>query len=433
MGQAMDTESESGALTMRVVPTQDGPEGDLEQKVSIRVSVPVGSEFEQPPSGSLAFAIQHYSTGERLLHDLKALFVAPNLNVGGAERQWSELIPRLPAHGVYPTLLTLDGKGPFFHSLESQGVPTYCAGWESRLDARKLKQLWADSDIEADVVVARGLSAQLTAYRLSRMLGVPYVVTEHTQYELLPPRGYRPWLLKWLTRRAPVVVAVSASQRSGLIRYGYDSSRIRIIPNGVASVIPIRPDEVRRLREKFGIRDGTIVVSLVAALRPEKRIGDFVEIIRRVRDLGHDVEGLVAGGGGELESLRELAYASGGGVRLLGEVKNVDDLWGIADIACLTSQHEVLSMTLLEAMAHGIPLVATDVGGSSDLCVESLNGYLAPVADIERMVSSISMLSTDFALRTTMGDESRNRQRRLYDVDIMAREYAKTLRSVVKQ
>jgi glycosyltransferase involved in cell wall biosynthesis len=367
------------------------------------------------------------------LRNLKALFVAPNLNVGGAERQWSELIPRLPAQGVDPTLLTLDGTGPFFRSLQAQGVRTYCAGWQSRLDARKLKGLQAEADIEVDVVVARGLSAQLAAYRLSRMLKVPYVVTEHSQYDLLPPRGYRPWLLKWLARRAPAVIAVSSSQQSGLVAYGYDERRIRVIPNGVASVPSTDPDEVRRLRSKFGIRQDTIVVSLVAALRPEKRIGDFVEIIRRVRDLGHDVEGLVAGGGRQLESLRELARASGQGVRLLGEVKDVDDVWAIADIACLTSQAEVMSMTLLEAMAYGIPLVATDVGGSSELCIHSLNGYLTPVADIEGMVSAISTLSTDSALRTAMGDESRNRQRRLYDVDSMARAYAKTLRSVVKQ
>jgi len=225
----------------------------------------------------------------------------------------------------------------------------------------------------------------------------------------------------------------SGSQQSGLVSYGYDARRISVIPNGVASVPSTDPDEARRLRSKFGIRQDTIVVSLVAALRPEKRIGDFVEIIRRVRDLGHDVEGLVAGGGSQLESLRELARASGQGVRLLGEVKDVDDVWAITDIACLTSQHEVLSMTLLEAMAYGIPLVATDVGGSSELCVNSLNGYLEPVADIEGMVSAISTLSNDSALRAAMGDESRNRQRRLYDIDNMAPAYAKTLRSVVKQ
>jgi glycosyltransferase involved in cell wall biosynthesis len=368
-----------------------------------------------------------------LVGDLRALFIAPNLNVGGAERQWSELIARLPAHGVNPTVLTLDGTGPFYHSLTSQGIPAYCANWKSPFDTRKLRRLWAHFDIEADILVARGLSAHLAAFRLSRMLGVPYVVTEHTQYELLPPRGYRRWLLNWLAGKSPVVIAVNASQRPGLIHHGYDGERIRIIPNGVASVTPLSTGEVTRLRQTFGIPDGAIAVALVAALRPEKRIGDFIEIIRRVRELGHDVDGLVAGGGEQLEPLRKLAIASGGGVRLLGEMKRVDDLWGIADIACLTSQHEVLSMTLLEAMAHGIPLVATDVGGSSALCVDSLNGYLAPVADIERMVSAISMLSTDFALRTTMGDEGRNRQRRLYDVDIMAREYAKTLRSVAKQ
>ncbi|GAY12255.1 glycosyltransferase [Pseudonocardia sp. N23] len=360
---------------------------------------------------------------------VRALFVAPNLEVGGAERQWSVLLPMLAAHDVEPVVLTLDGRGPFYDEIRDAGIETHCAGWTSRRDVLGLARFVRAAGIRADVLVARGLSAHTASNHLSRTMRVPYVVTEHTFYDLMPHDRRRAAMLRLLCRRADRVVALTSRQVPGLIRQGYRADRVVTIPNGVGLAAAVADSDRDRLRAELA-PDGEVLVTLVAALRPEKRVADFVDMIAAANDGGVRVRGAVAGGGPALDELRARAAAAGGSVTLLGHVADVPALWAASDIACLTSESEVLSMSLLEAMSHGLPLVATDVGGNGDLCVEGVNGFLAGVGDVQALAGAVGKLAADAGLRAEMGAASARARATRFSADTMAASFASLLADV---
>jgi len=211
---------------------------------------------------------------------------------------------------------------------------------------------------------------------------------------------------------------------------GYANAQICVIPNGVPTPefpTPHLRDEVRSRLEL----NGDCVVTLVASLRAEKRIPDFIEAISQLRGDGVPIRGLVAGGGPDLESLRSLSISQGNAVAMLGQIQDVDRIWAASDIAVLTSSHEVLSMTLLEAMSHGLPLVTTDVGASRELCVSGVNGFTVPVGDVEELKGRLRLLTEDAGLRTSLGAASRHMHEDGFDVESMTTRYLELFRELV--
>ncbi|ODU04111.1 MAG: hypothetical protein ABS81_11755 [Pseudonocardia sp. SCN 72-86] len=361
---------------------------------------------------------------------VRALFVAPNLDVGGAERQWSVLLPMLPAYDVEPVVLTLDGRGPFYDAIRNEGIETHCAGWTSRRDVLGLGRFVRAEGIRADVLVARGLSAHAASNYLSRTMRAPYVVTEHTFYDLMPHDRRRAAMLRLLCRRAERAVALTPRQVPGLVRQGYRADRVVTIPNGVGPAVSVAEADRARLRAELA-PGGELLVTLVAALRPEKRIDDFVDMVAAANAGGARVRGVVAGGGPALDEMRTRAAAKGGTVTFLGQVSDVPAVWAASDVACLTSESEVLSMSLLEAMSHGLPLVATDVGGNGDLCVEGVNGFLTDVGDVQAMAGAVGKLAADPALRVVMGEASARARATRFSADAMAASFAALLADAV--
>jgi glycosyltransferase involved in cell wall biosynthesis len=98
-------------------------------------------------------------------------------------------------------------------------------------------------------------------------------------------------------------------------------------------------------------------------------------------------------------------------VRLLGERRDVADLLRAADCFCLPSRHEILPIALLETMAAGVPVVATDVGGVSELVRDGLDGFVTRSGDAAALAAALSALAGDSELRGQMGDNGRKRVR----------------------
>jgi glycosyltransferase involved in cell wall biosynthesis len=343
---------------------------------------------------------------------LRVLFLAPDLRIGGAERQWEHLLPGLRELDVDCRVLTIKQRGAVSERLAARGVPVTCLR-DSPL--RGLRELLRSTD----VVVARATNAHVLAWLLRTLRGTPYVVVEHTHYDLRPPTWRRRALLRMLAPRARAVVAVTESQCRPLYAIGYPPSTVTVIPNGV-------PDEASTCARP-GPSGGPVTFTLVAGLRPEKRIDDFVDLVDRLASEGHDVRGVVAGGGEQLTALRARADDRGAPVRFLGEVADPVPVWRSADVACLTSEHEALPLSLLEAMSFGLPLLVTDVGANATLCEHGTNGFVHAVGDVDGMVRSAARLVTEPDLRAAMGAHSRTRYQTAWSAQAMTRAYGRLL------
>lgn len=360
---------------------------------------------------------------------VRALFVYPTLTVGGAERQLVLLVRALRDRGVVSTIVTLKHEGRFFHELRADGFPVYFAAMRSRSDALGARRaLTYARTSRPDVVVTQSIDAQVIGHGIARRLRVPHLTVEHAGPGLRRAL-HRRLLLRLVAPRVDRVVAVTAAQIPGLVSCGFPESRITVIPNGTTEPTPTREREL--VRAELGARKAEVVLLLAATLRPEKRPELFVEAVAHARRRGAPVLGVIAGAGPELERTRVRAAALGGTV-LLGERSDMADLISAADIVCLTSVAEGLPMTVLEAMALGRPVIATAVGGISEV-VTPETGTLIQDGSASGFGEAFVELSARAETRETMGQAARRQYLERYTVDRMADDYAATLHDLVER
>jgi glycosyltransferase involved in cell wall biosynthesis len=259
----------------------------------------------------------------------RLLFMCSALHTGGAERQWSILIPGLAERGFSVQLLTLAGRGRFFDEIEAAGLPCESAGLKSRWDLRGIKRAFELTKLAPDVVMTQETNAQVLGHLITRRVKAAHVTVDHTPPGL-PRSLHRRLLTRLIAKRAECAIAVSRSQLLELGALGFDRRRLRVIYNGLPTLRPERSRAQTRASLGFNSRDFVAVV--IAALRDQKRVGVFIEAVAAAHRADHRIKGLVAGGGPDLERLRILACSRGSSVNLLGERSDVADLITASDV-----------------------------------------------------------------------------------------------------
>jgi len=163
------------------------------------------------------------------------------------------------------------------------------------------------------------------------------------------------------------------------------------------------------------------IIGTVGRLDENKNHMMFLEVLRLLKNGGRRVCGRIAGEG-PLRTILEAAIEAKGiqdEARLLG---GVDDIWAFLsdiDLFCFTSRSEGLSNAVMEAMAAGVPVVATDVGGIRELIDDGENGFIVPSDDVEAMVERVKMLLDSPELRRRIGLAGRERMKREFTVEKM--------------
>lgn len=368
-------------------------------------------------------------SGRRMRGQTKLLFVGWGLPTGGgAERQWSLLIPALRESGFDVSLLTLVARGTLFDQLVQLGVPASCVRMRHRIDLIRLRQALRYADGRPDLIVTQSINAHVVGQLIARRVGAPHVVTEHAGPGV-PRAAHRALLARLIAPRVDSVVAVSRAQIPRLVELGYRLERLSIIHNAVPAMT--QTDLPGSVREELGVPGENFLAVLVATLRPEKRIDVFIRAIQSAARRDSRISGIVVGGGPESGRLRELVDDDGA-VRLIGHRSDVANILGAADVVCLSSDAEASPMTVLEAMSVGKPVVATDVGGVSEAVINGETGLLVPAHDVEAFASALVRLASDPSLAGRMGEAARMRQRELFSTSRMVSEYAELFERVLE-
>jgi L-malate glycosyltransferase len=223
-----------------------------------------------------------------------------------------------------------------------------------------------------------------------------------------------------------VICVCDAVRRVVLDREGLDEERVVVIRNGVE---PAAGEGSRKgaARDELGLGEDDLVVGMVANYnRPVKGVSFFLDAIPAIVSEVPSSRFLFLGGGAnEGPALRDKARALGieRMVIFTGHRKDVHRFYEMMDISVLTSLSEGLSMTLLESMSHGLPVVATNVGGNPELVIDGRTGYLVPPRDDHSLADRIVRLLRDPGLRNRMGDEGRRRVERHFLMRDVANRY----------
>lgn len=359
----------------------------------------------------------------------RVLFICSALRTGGAERQWSILVPSLAARGFAPHVVALRGGGRFFDDIRAAGVEIECAGLRSRYDVARIARVVRSARSDPpDLVVTQEINAHVVGALVAASCRVPHIGIEHTPSGL-PRKLHRRLLSRLVARRLDALVAVGEAQVTDLTRLGFRREAISVIANGIPE---LKPERSRYdVRAELGVDQEAFVALLVATLRPQKRAHLFVSAIATAYERDAGVVGVVAGGGPDLDAIRSLAGRSGGAVTMLGERQDVADLVNAADAVCFTSVSEGLPMAALEAMSLARPIVAMAVPGIEEAVVDGETGVLVPSGDVDAFAVALRELRRDPAVARRLGEGGRRRFDRLYWADRMVDDYANLFRRVL--
>src|SRR5690606_37244083 len=312
------------------------------------------------------------------------------------ELQLAALAPLLRDRGVEIAVFTraMDEPGRYvergteIYRLSAPG-PRAAASLAFTLNSARRLSGWRPTVVHAHELLSPATAALLA----KRLLGVPVVAKvlssgSHVGIAKLKRSAHGRRRLAALVRGVDAFAVISRDIDAELSCEGVPEERRRLIPNGVDIARFARTDRhgVReRFRSRLGVADDTPVALFCGRLVPEKRIWDLASAWTS-SPLAREAELWVAGAGPLEERFRDNLP----GVRYLGLLEDVAPAVQAADLYVQPSAQEGLSNSMLEAMAAGMPVLATDVGGGSDLLSGTGAGVLVPadgVADLVRAAS----------------------------------------------
>jgi L-malate glycosyltransferase len=364
----------------------------------------------------------------------RTLQLVHRLEFGGAELLAERFANRFGG-GERVVVACLDGEGPLAERLRALGMTVVdLARRPGAIDfacVRRLRSLVAAEKIE--LVHAHQTTPFFYAL-LARGLfrSRPRILfTEHGRF--FPDRGSRKRALlqRLLLGRNDLVVAVGESVKQAVVKYeGVPANRVHVVYNGIPVTAHDGIDLDRAaVRKELGVPEQAFVVIQVARLDETKNHRMALEAFRLFAAGYPPALLILVGDGPERERLERAAaeFHLNAKVKFLGSRSDVRRLLSAADVAILTSLSEGIPLSLIEAMAGGLPIVATSVGGVPEVVEHGETGLLVPSENPSALSEALRSLANDSELRTRLGDAGRRRAHEKFDEERMFAEYAELL------
>jgi len=365
--------------------------------------------------------------------------ILPSLVVGGAERLVVHLVERLSRERFVPVCICLESPlGTHYEArVRALGAPLYFLGKGAGASGSVLRQLNALFRQYRPTVVHTHIIGLNYAYPLMLRYRTPARV--HTVHNLAQREvGVRvgAWVRMLAFRYhigGVVPVAVADKVRATIQQlYGYPDPPL--IPNGIPTdEYAPNPDTRAQWRQAHGIEPRATVLTHIGRFAVQKNHALLVEAFAQVRSDAPLYLLLV--GGGELENaVREQVAALGlqERVRFLGVRADVADILRASDVFVLSSRWEGNPMSVMEAMAAGLPVVSTAVGGVPELVQEGATGLLVPSEDAGALAQAMQALVDDPVRRQAMGAAARQHAVAHFDIRHTVRGYEQLYESLLK-
>ena len=370
---------------------------------------------------------------------LRVLHFIDNLGPGGKERQLVELLKGLeagldagpdPAPGADPghrggceSCVVSMTEGVFYAELLAlRRVTLRSLIRRSRKDWRAFAQFYREvREFAPDVIVAWDHMTAIYAVPAALWAGVPLV---NAMIRDAPDRlSWTAWSRARLS--FPFCRLIVANSQAGLDAYGVRGAKARVIANGIDASRLHGLEETRAVRQRLGLGDA-LIVGMVSTFRPWKDQPTLVRAAELVLGQHAGVVFLFIGDGETRAACQSLvAPALADRIRFLGGCADgIESLVNVLDIGVLATFTEGLSNSIMEYMALAKPVVATDGGGTRELVIDGVTGFLVPARDARQLADRLLALLDDPALRRQLGNAG---QRRVLDGFSLARMVAQQL------
>lgn len=349
-------------------------------------------------------------------------FVIGELEIGGTQRQMLELACALDPSDFMVDVVALSRSLEFRSAFELAGIPVSVEVKSGRFDVSILLRLSARFK-QSDVIMTFGFTADLWARLAARLAGVPAVISSiRTSSEDSKLRDGINWCL---SATADHYIGNSEAVMQYIRNMGVPRERMTLIPNGVhLERFDQVTDSKQSVRETLGIGHTKFVVGIVSRLSPEKNLKGFLTVAEAFSRIRPSSVFVIVGDGPEMELLRNSPFGRDKSVYWLGSRNDVPRVLKSFDVAVLTSMREGFSNAVLEYMAAGLPIVASDAGDNAKLIMQGKNGLIFRAGDDAGCLAALCQLSEDSALRSSLADCARMTVEQNFSTGALARKTA---------
>jgi len=352
--------------------------------------------------------------------------------VGGPEKRALETLAWIDRARFEPVVV-YSSKGALYGRFQSTGVRLidfYVRGIEHTSAAGALADIARSEGVS--VIHTQGpIAADFHAARAARTAGVPFVLTRPAMIEdyLMPfPKRAAYAAVDTLTlRAATAVVAVSDDGRRRLLaKRALEAAEVLLIRNGVdVDRYAPRDGAKARLLAAVGAPPDAPTLGMVGQLTDDKGWDVFLDTVIRITRSVPGIAAFIVGDGPRRSEIELSITHAGlrGRVFPLGLREDIPEILSGLDLVLHTSRREGLPVTVIEAMACGRPVVAADAGGTAELVVPGVTGFVVPIGDVLATAERASALFADADLRGRMGRAARDRAVAEFGISRMVREY----------
>ena len=337
------------------------------------------------------------------------------LDVGGQERLLVEMAKNADRARFDWTVIVLGQRGPLADALEAIDIPVVQFDMPPGLRPGKWRRLARLFRIERfDVVHTHDDTPLIYAMPAAWWAGVRRRIHTHHHGHLAAIGWRSRFLGRQAARFCQHFVCVSEDSARYMIADGVSQQKVQTIHNGI---------DLQRFAF-HGPRDGGPIVT-VARLSPEKDLANLLRAAQHLVAPFPQVRIEIAGAGPSREELDRLTQELrlGEHVTFLGEVRDIPALLARARLFVLPSLSEGISLTLLEAQACGLPVVATKVGGNPEVILDGATGLLVPANDPAALAQAMNAVLIDPARGRAMGAAGRRRVEEGFDIRTMTKRY----------
>ena len=368
---------------------------------------------------------------------IKVIHIVPMLSPGGAERVAVHIVTGLNRQRYEPVVISLMGRMEcdLDRLLDEAGVEVRYLGKHLGFDYRMYSRVYrALRDCRAEIIHTH-LQVLRYVFPVAALLKQRSVL--HTVHNLAEREieSTMRWLQRYALQHGVVPVAVAETVALSLERV-YGIVKGRVIANGIPTCSYAHPKTPwNEWRTKEGFREDDVLFACVARFAPQKNHALLLKAFAEGPAADRKVHLVLIGDGVLRQQLETQAKSLGvaGQIHFLGLRADIPDALGAMDVFVLSSDFEGNPLSVMEAMASGLPIVSTAAGGVPDLFENGNQGLLVSTGDCQALSKSMTFLLRNQDARYAMGLAASRRARERFDVSTMVQAYEEMYEQLLEQ